>query len=147
MEQPQPKLPKEAIELYNLYIHGEIERRDFLSGISKVTIAGLTAGAIIDMLMPNYALGQQVSKSDERIKTSYVTIPSPQGNGSIKAYLVRPISADTREATAGETPGRSRRAREQRTESAHRGHRPAHGARQLHGARARCAHLARWIPG
>ena len=100
MEQPQPKLPNEAIELYNLYIHGEIERRDFLSGISKVTVAGLTAGAIIDMLMPNYALGQQVSKSDERIKASYVTIPSPQGNGSIKAYLVRPNSADTREATA-----------------------------------------------
>ena len=105
MEQPQPKLPKEAIELYNLYIHGEIERRDFLSGISKVTVAGLTAGAIIDMLMPNYALGQQVSKSDERIKASYVTIPSPQGNGSIKAYLVRPNSADTREATAAKLPG------------------------------------------
>ncbi len=100
-----PSCRNEAIELYNLYIHGEIERRDFLSGISKVTVAGLTAGAIIDMLMPNYALGQQVSKSDERIKASYVTIPSPQGNGSIKAYLVRPNSADTREATAAKLPG------------------------------------------
>jgi carboxymethylenebutenolidase len=105
MEQPRPKLPNEAIELYNLYIHGEIERRDFLSGISKVTVAGLTAGALIDMLMPNYALGQQVSKSDERIKASYVTIPSPQGNGSIKAYLVRPNSADTREANPAKLPG------------------------------------------
>ena len=57
------------------------------------------------MLMPNYALGQQVSKTDERIKASYVTIPSPQGNGSIKAYLVRPISADTREATPAKLPG------------------------------------------
>ena len=104
MEQLRPKLPNEAIELYNLYIHGEIERRDFLSGISKVTVAGLTAGAIIDMLMPNYALAQQVSKTDERIKTSYVTIPSPQGNGSIKAYLVRPTSADTREATPAKLP-------------------------------------------
>ena len=147
MEQPRPKLPTEAIELYNLYIHGEIERRDFLSGISKVAVAGLTAGAIIDMLMPNYALGQQVSKTDERIKASYVTIPSPQGNGSIKAYLVRPISADTREATAGETPGHSRRPRESRPQSAHRGHRAAHRARQLHGVRARCAHLGRRLPG
>ena len=77
MEQLRPKLPTEAIELYNLYIHGEIERRDFLSGISKVAVAGLTTGAIIDLLMPNYASAQQVSKTDERIKTSYVTIPSP----------------------------------------------------------------------
>jgi carboxymethylenebutenolidase len=105
MEQARPKLPGEAIELYNLYIHGEIERRDFLNGISKFTVAGLTAGMIADMLMPNYALGQQVAKTDERIKASYVTIPSPQGNGSIKAYLVRPTSADTREATPAKLPG------------------------------------------
>jgi carboxymethylenebutenolidase len=46
--------------------------------------------------MPNYAQAQQVSKTDDRIKASYETVPSPQGNGSIKGYLVRPISADTR---------------------------------------------------
>jgi len=56
-------------------------------------------------LMPNYAAAQQVSKSDDRIKASYVTVPSPQGNGSIKAYLVRPFSADTRAATAAKLPG------------------------------------------
>jgi carboxymethylenebutenolidase len=46
--------------------------------------------------MPNYAQGQQVRKDDDRIKASYETVPSPQGNGSIKGYLVRPASADTR---------------------------------------------------
>src|SRR5205823_6137744 len=97
MEQTHPRLPAEAIELYNQYIHGEIERRDFLNGMSRVAVVGLTASAMIDLLMPNYAVGQQVSKTDERIKTSYVTIPSPQGNGTIKAYLVRPFSADSRE--------------------------------------------------
>src|SRR3979409_1477815 len=55
--------------------------------------------------MPNYALGQQVSKSDERIKVSYETVPSPLGNGSIKGYLVRPVSADTRAATVSKLPG------------------------------------------
>jgi len=55
--------------------------------------------------MPNYALGQQVSKTDDRIKATYETIPSPQGNGSIKGYLVRPVSADTRGATAVKLPG------------------------------------------
>lgn len=98
-------LPAEAIELYNSYIHGEIDRRDFLHGVKRFTVAGLTAGAIVDLLMPNYAAGQQVSKTDDRIKASYVTVPSPQGNGSIKGYFVRPVSADTREATVAKIPG------------------------------------------
>ena len=105
MNSEKPKLPTEAIELYNRYIHGEIGRRDFLNGAKRFTIAGLTAGAILDALMPDYAAGQQVSKTDDRIKASYVTVPSPQGNGSIKGYLVRPFSADTRAATAAKLPG------------------------------------------
>jgi carboxymethylenebutenolidase len=55
--------------------------------------------------MPNYAAAQQVSKTDDRIKASYETVPSPQGNGSIKGYLVRPASADTRAETATKLPG------------------------------------------
>jgi len=55
--------------------------------------------------MPNYALGQQVSRTDDRIKASYETVPSPQGNGSIKGYFVRPVSADSREAKSSKLPG------------------------------------------
>ena len=55
--------------------------------------------------MPNYALGQQVSRTDDRIKATYETVPSPKGNGSIKGYLVRPVSADTRSETATKLPG------------------------------------------
>jgi carboxymethylenebutenolidase len=46
-----------------------------------------------------------VAKNDDRIKTSYETIPSPQGNGTIKGYLVRPVSADTRSAMPSKLPG------------------------------------------
>jgi carboxymethylenebutenolidase len=92
------KMPAGAIQLYNLFIHGEISRRDFNEGIQKLAIGGLTSAVIIDALMPNYAAAQQVAKTDERIKTSYETVSSPSGNGSIKGYLVRPVSADTREA-------------------------------------------------
>jgi carboxymethylenebutenolidase len=101
----KPKVPKDAIELYNRYVHGEISRRDFLQGVSRYAVAGLTAGAIVEALLPKYAEAQQVSKTDDRIKGSYATVPSPQGNGSIKGYLVRPISADTRAATAAKLPG------------------------------------------
>ena len=105
MQQTSPKISTEAIELYNQYIHGEINRRDFLSGVNRFAIGGLTAAAIVEALMPNYALGQQVSKTDDRLSTSYVTVPSPQGTGSIKGYLVRPISADTRTGKMERLPG------------------------------------------
>ena len=96
MEPTRPKLPSEAVELYNLFIHGVIERRAFMEGLKKFAVGGLAVGAIMEALMPQYAQAQQVSKTDDRIKASYETIPSPQGNGSIKGYLVRPASADTR---------------------------------------------------
>jgi carboxymethylenebutenolidase len=105
MQPEKPKLPNEAIELYNRYIHGEISRRDFLDGAKRFAVAGLTAGTIVEALMPNYVLAQQVSKTDDRIKASYETVPSPQGNGSVKGYLVRPFSADNYGATAAKLPG------------------------------------------
>jgi carboxymethylenebutenolidase len=98
MEPTKPKLPLEAIQLYNLFIHGEISRRGFMDGVQRLAVGGLTAAALIEAMMPNYALGQQVAKNDDRIKASYETVPSPQGYGSIKGYLVRPNSADTRDA-------------------------------------------------
>jgi carboxymethylenebutenolidase len=105
MEAKSTSIPLEAIELYNDFIHGEITRRAFVKGIQRLAVGGLAAAAMIDALMPNYALGQQVSRTDERIKATYETVPSPQGNGSIKGYLVRPASADTREATPAKLPG------------------------------------------
>jgi carboxymethylenebutenolidase len=105
MDPVKPKLPPEAVEFYNLFIHGEISRRSFLEGIQQFAVGGLTASTIIGSLMPNYALGQQVSRTDDRIKATDQTVPSPQGNGNIKGYLVRPVSADAREAAPAKLPG------------------------------------------
>jgi carboxymethylenebutenolidase len=105
MEPTKSKLPREAVQLYNLFIHGEISRRDFMEGVQRLAIGGLTAGAVVEALMPNYALGQQVRKDDDRIKATWETVPSPQGNGYIRGYLVRPISADTRNAMPSKLPG------------------------------------------
>lgn len=105
MEPTRPKLPEGAIELYNDFIHGGISRRAFMEGVQRLAVGGLAASAIVEALMPNYALGQQVSPTDNRIKASYETVASPQGNGSIRGYLARPLSADTREATPRKLPG------------------------------------------
>lgn len=98
------KIPAEAVELYSQFIHGEITRRSFLDGLKRYAVAGLTVTAMYDALMPNYALGQQVRKDDERIKTSYETVPSPNGNGYIKGYFARPFSQDTRDAMPSKLP-------------------------------------------
>ena len=105
MSDKRGKIPAEAVELYTRFIHGEISRRSFVNGVKKFAVAGMSTEAVIQALMPNYAAAQQISKTDERIKASYVTVPSPQGNGSIKGYFVRPASADTREATPAKLPG------------------------------------------
>src|SRR5579872_4182055 len=105
MSEGRKKIPAEAVELYTQFIHGDISRRAFVNGVKRFAVAGLTTAAIVDALMPNYAAAQQVSKTDERIKASYETVPSPDGNGSIRGYLVRPFSADTRDATPAKLPG------------------------------------------
>ena len=92
MEPNKPNVPPEAIELYNQYIHGEINRRDFLEQAKRFAVGGLALSAFVEAMMPNYAAAQQVSKTDERLKTGYETVQSPQGNGTIKGYLARPVS-------------------------------------------------------
>ncbi len=87
------KLPEPLIDLYNTYIHGGMTRREFVDATKKFAVGGLTVAAIMEGLMPNYALGEVVPKNDARLKTEYVTVPSPQGNENIKVYLVRPASA------------------------------------------------------
>ena len=95
MEPTTQTVPAEAIEAYNQYIHGHIDRRSFMTRINAIAATSIAATAMIDALTPNYAAAQQVSPTDPRIKTERVTVPSPNGNGSIKGLLARPASAGT----------------------------------------------------
>ena len=91
--------PQELLNLFDRYVHGDIDRREFLDGAKKFAAGGLTATAIWESLRPNYAWAEQVPKDDKRIKTEYATVSSPEGNGSIRGYLVRPATA------SGKLPG------------------------------------------
>jgi carboxymethylenebutenolidase len=64
-----------------------------MDGAAKFAVGGLTAAAIFEALRPNYAYAEQVPKDDKRLKTEFVTFPSPQGYETVKAYLVRPVEA------------------------------------------------------
>src|SRR5215212_322921 len=83
--------PQELLDLFNGYVHGGVSRRQFLDRAQKFAVGGVTAAALFQMLKPNYAWAIQVQPNDPRIKGETVTVPSPQGNGSIKGYLVRPV--------------------------------------------------------
>src|SRR3954447_19961766 len=86
--------PQELLDLFDGYVHGGISRRQFFDGAQKFAVGGLTAAALFQMLRPNYAWAIQIQPDDKRIKAETATVASPQGNGSIKGYLVRPANAD-----------------------------------------------------
>ena len=85
--------PQELLDIFHEYQHGDISRRDFFDRAAKFAVGGVTVTAIWESLRPNYAWAQQVAKDDPRIVTSEQTVPSPEGNGSIKGYLARPAKA------------------------------------------------------
>jgi carboxymethylenebutenolidase len=91
--------PQEVLDIFDGYIHGDIDRRTFLDRAARHAVGGFTAAAMLEALTPNYALAQQVAKDDPRIKAEYVTYPSVSDQGSVRGYFVTPAHA------AGKLPG------------------------------------------
>lgn len=83
----------ELLELYDFYAHGHISKRQFLERAGKFAVGTVTAAALLDMLLPNYALAEQVSFNDPDIVPEYITYPSPDGHGEVRGYLVMPANA------------------------------------------------------
>jgi carboxymethylenebutenolidase len=78
-------------DLYDEYCHGRMDRREFLSRASMITVAGVSGLAMAQALLPHYAEAQTISFTDERIKANYVEYESPGGIiGEMRGYLVQP---------------------------------------------------------
>jgi carboxymethylenebutenolidase len=90
---------QELLILFDAYVHGTIDRRGFLEGAQKFATAGITAGALLAALSPDFAAGQQVPKDDRRLKTAMLDYPSTAGSGTCKGYLAKPANA------SGKLPG------------------------------------------
>ncbi|NND49060.1 MAG: dienelactone hydrolase family protein [Rhizobiales bacterium] len=82
-----------VLDLFDGYVHGLIDRREFLDRAAKYTAAGVSAAALLDSLSPDYALAEQVAEDDARISAEWIEYSSPNGNGTIRAYLTRPAGA------------------------------------------------------
>ena len=86
------EFPQEVLTLFDQYVHGAIERRDFLDGAAKFAVGGMTAAGILDALSPQYAWAAQVSEDDDRVRLEYVEYESPNGSGTMRGYMARPTS-------------------------------------------------------
>ena len=87
----QPEIDQQVFDLYDEYCHGRIDRREFMR---RAGALGAAALVMAQGLLPNYARAQTISFTDQRIKASYVTYPSPGGNGDrIRGYLVQPAGS------------------------------------------------------
>ncbi len=87
---------QDLLDLFDGYVHGLIERREFLEKAGKFAVGGMTATMLLDALSPNYALAAQVEENDTRIKAETIEYESPKGHGKIKGYLVRPSGGGKR---------------------------------------------------
>jgi len=85
--------PKEVLALFDGYVHGHIQRRDFLEGAARVLGGGAAALGVLEALRPNYAWAAQVEAEDARIRQEYVTYPSPSGSGTMRGYMAVPAGA------------------------------------------------------
>ncbi|AXQ28466.1 dienelactone hydrolase family protein [Solimonas sp. K1W22B-7] len=80
----------EVLKLFDQYVHGQVTRRGFLSGAARFAVSVVAAEGLLEALSPNFAQAQQVPPADARIKAEYLEFASPQGNGKVRGYLVKP---------------------------------------------------------
>ncbi|EKO3418316.1 dienelactone hydrolase family protein [Vibrio fluvialis] len=85
------EIPQEAFDWYDEYAHGLIDRREFMRRLSGLVALGFTMSVLTSALLPNYALAEQVSFNDPKIKATYVEFDSPKGHGKGRGYLVMPV--------------------------------------------------------
>jgi carboxymethylenebutenolidase len=83
---------KQAIDLYNEYIHGDLPRRAFLRRLAGIAGGAAAASALLPLLEPNYAWGQQVAEDDARLETGYVEYAGSAGQ--VRAYWARPAGGN-----------------------------------------------------
>jgi carboxymethylenebutenolidase len=90
-------MDQRIIDLYNDYIHGDMPRRSFLKRAAEIAGGAAAAAALIPLVEPNYAHGQQVVPDDPRLDQGYMSYAGHAG--PVRAYFARPAGL------SGQAPG------------------------------------------
>src|ERR1700712_5659664 len=83
-------IKQEVFDLYDDYAHSRLTRRDFMEKLSLYAVGSITVPALMSFLMPDYKGNVQIKSDDPRLKSEYITYPSPKGGGNIKGLLSEP---------------------------------------------------------
>ncbi|NND31193.1 MAG: dienelactone hydrolase family protein [Saprospiraceae bacterium] len=95
----QQPIKQEVFDLYDDYAHNRIDRRQFIDGVSTYAVGGLTLASLLQAILPNYVDKIQVRQDDSRLNSEYIEYESPDGGGTMRALLSRPVEAN------GKLPG------------------------------------------
>lgn len=85
-------ISQEVFDLYDDYAHNKIERRQFIEKLSLFAVGTLTVPSLLSFMTPNYLDTITIKTDDPRIKSDYITYPSPKGGGAIKRTFITACS-------------------------------------------------------
>ncbi|CAN2535155.1 hypothetical+protein [Methylocapsa aurea] len=88
------EFPPGIMKLFDLFVHGDIDRRGFIDGAKTVAVGAAAATAFLEELQPRFAAAEVVKRDDPRIAGKTLEVPSPDGNGTVKGYFVHPAKVD-----------------------------------------------------
>jgi carboxymethylenebutenolidase len=89
-------MDQKIIDLYDDFIHGGMNRRDFLERLTVMVGSTAAATAAVSLLQSDFAHAQTVPANDPRLATERVTIDTPKGK--VSGYLARPKAKGQRPA-------------------------------------------------
>lgn len=81
-------MDQKIIDLYDEYIHGLLDRREFLKKLSILAGGTAAANALLPFLENSYAKAEVVPKNDPRLNTDDIKYPG--ATGDVRATLARP---------------------------------------------------------
>ena len=88
----RPRISQDMIRLYDDYTHLTLDRRGFMTKLSKLAGSSAAAYAIVPMLEASQAMAAIVAEDDPRITTETITYPGADGT-TMTGYLARPKDA------------------------------------------------------
>ena len=91
---------QELLNLFDKYVHGDIDRRGFLERATRYAVGGMTAAMLLDALSPRFAEAQQVPEGRQAAQgRAWSTTRRPRARGRCAGTWCGPAAA------SGKLPG------------------------------------------